>query len=318
MINLFLTYQCNLNCSYCFAAELAAEFPGEISRDAVSRISEWIETYGISSIGLLGGEPTMHSDIDGILESLRKAGVMISLFTNALFPRRLADTIVKTVSNVVVNYNPPRMYTRRQLNRIRDNLDALKSGGCRISFSKNFSSQYREFDYLLDACAVYGVRHIRYDISRPSLGRNNDFFDLESTRDIVDTIFDFATRCRELGIASGLDCCVPLCYFTPERRSVMKAISSKFSGICHPSIDIHPDLSASYCLPMRHICVDDVTAFAGEDALLEHFSHAVRRIRFENAFPLCNQCDDFRIRCQGGCLALRGAEHSFAAEEFIP
>ena len=81
----------------------------------------------------------------------------------------------------------------------------------------------------------------------------------------------------------------------------------KFSGVCHPSIDVHPDLSASYCLPMRDIVVPDVTAFSGQDALMWHFAERVRSIRQTNVSTDCLECKDFMRRCQGGCMALRRA-----------
>jgi hypothetical protein len=37
----------------------------------------------------------------------------------------------------------------------------------------------------------------------------------------------------------------------------------------HRTLDIHPDLSASYCLPMRHIPVPDVTRFANSERLMD-------------------------------------------------
>ena len=74
MINLFLTYQCNLNCSYCFATGLATEFPKEISHENFDLFLDWLKEHNIPAIGILGGEPTMHSRFEEILARLGEIG----------------------------------------------------------------------------------------------------------------------------------------------------------------------------------------------------------------------------------------------------
>jgi len=86
----------------------------------------------------------------------------------------------------------------------------------------------------------------------------------------------------------------------------------KFRGICHPSIDIHPDLSASYCLPLKDVAVRDVTAFASRDRLMHHFAATVRPWRFENVSENCLSCHDFKKKCQGGCMVTKMKERDAA------
>lgn len=305
MINLFLTYKCNLDCSYCFTTGLAPEFPKEISREKFVLFLDWLQEYKVPAIGILGGEPTMHSRFESMLAQLSEIGIAVVLFTNGIFPEKLIDPISKHMINVVVNYNEPSMYKQGQLDIVNRNLKALALGARRLTFSKNFCPGHTSIDYLIEACERYGVHHVRYDISKPSDNKQNDYFSIDETKNIMNTVVHFAAQCYNRGIKTGMDCCIPLCQLRASQRRFMEKISTKFSGICHPSIDVHPDLSVSYCLPLKHVMIKDVTSMPGEDALLRHFAESVKALRAIKTFDRCGECADFGKKCQGGCLALK-------------
>ncbi len=309
MINIFITYRCNLSCSYCFASELRSEYPEDMKAEQFGKLLEWMSAVSLPAAAFIGGEPTLHPRLPEMIEQTVEAGVTAVLFTNGLFPRELVDRLAPLVSNFVVNYNDPSLYTPEQSEKLHGTLSRLRELGARVTFSKNFSRQYREYEYLLKGCERYGVKSVRYDISRPSISGTNDHFAQSDTRQIISHIVNFVKACESQGVRTGLDCSVRLCDLKDEDRSYLERVSMKFSGVCHPSIDIHPDLSASYCLPMRDISVPDVTGFASQDALMWHFAKTVRSIRQTNVSQDCFDCKDFMRRCQGGCMALKRAGH---------
>ena len=305
IINIFVTYRCNLRCSYCFARELYDEFPQDMREQEFQRLLRWIRKTGVSTAAFIGGEPTMHAGIVPMIRETVAAGVTVTLFTNGLFSPDLVHNLSMYVSNFVVNFNDPVTYSSAQYKLLHENLARLSESGARITFSKNFSTGNINYAYLLDEAGRYGVRTIRYDISRPASSGTNDYYALNETRQLMDHIVAFVRACESRNIKTGLDCCLKFCELSGEDRAYLERVSMKFKGICHPSIDIHPDLSASYCLPMRHVSVTDVTAFANCEQLMHHFAEAVRPIRFENVSDECHNCHDFRRRCQGGCLAAK-------------
>jgi len=305
MINVFVTYRCNLACSYCFARELHAEYPEDLGEEHFARLLEWMRGALLPAVAFIGGEPTLHPRLADMVRRTAGAGISVVLFTNGLFPEELLDDLSGHVSNFVVNYNEPSLYTEAQRERLHANLSRIAESGARLTFSKNFSARYLEWDYLLEGAERYGVGAIRYDISRPSASGGNDHFTNADTGRVVSHIVRFVKACEARGIRTGLDCSVRLCDLKVEDRRYLERVSMKFSGVCHPSIDVHPDLSASYCLPMRDVCVPDVTAFPSQDALMWHFAEQVRPIRQANVSTDCLDCRDFMRRCQGGCLALR-------------
>ncbi|MEF2229614.1 MAG: radical SAM protein [Pseudodesulfovibrio sp.] len=318
MINLFVTYRCNLACSYCFARELHGEYPEDLSEANFERLLAWMSGASLPAAAFIGGEPTLHPRLADMVRRTALAGISVVLFTNGLFPEGLVEGLAGSVSNYVVNYNDPSLYTDAQRERLHANLERMAASNSRLTFSKNFSSRYLEWEYLVEGAERYGVRAVRYDISRPSVSGGNDHFTNDDTRAIVSHIVRFVKACETRNIRTGLDCSIRLCDLKVEDRRYLERVSMKFSGVCHPSIDIHPDLSASYCLPMRDVCVPDVTAFAGRDALMWHFAEQVRPIRQANVSTDCLDCRDFMRRCQGGCMALRrasGRQLSIAPED---
>lgn len=304
MLNIFLTYRCNLACPYCFARGLADLYPPALGRDDFARLLAWLEAYPVGGVALLGGEPTLHPDLPMMLTALHERGIMTALFTNGLFPPALRAVLAEKATNFVVNFNDRPLLSEGQRRLFHANLAYLRRQDCRLAFAKNFSADSLDYGGLLAACARYGVRHVRYDISRPDYRQGNVYYDLEKTRTVAGTVAAFARECEVRGIRTGLDCCIPLCFFAPEDREWLQAHATKFTGICHPSLDIHPDLSVSYCLPLRGVSAADCTAFPGEGALLRHFAGLAREMRFKPRLAGCETCGHFRRRCQAGCMAL--------------
>lgn len=305
MIKIFVTYRCNLACAYCFARELVHDHPGNMQTAAFERLLAWMKAASIPVAAFIGGEPTLHPGLVHMIEATCDAGISVVLFTNGLFDAGLADRLARRVSNFVVNYNDPDGYTPAQRARLDTTLSRLSKRGARITFSKNFFSDHLATDYLLDAARRYDVRAIRYDIARPGRGAANTFFSLDQTRTVFPHIVAFVRECEARGICTGLDCCLRWCDLSSEDCRYLQRVSMKLTGICHPSVDVHPDLSASYCLPLYDVRVPDVTAFGNTFGLMGHFAQMVRDRRFDVADDTCLACPDFKRTCQGGCLALK-------------
>ncbi len=305
MINIFVTYRCNLACSYCFARELQEEHPVDLQEEAFRKLLQWMKGAALPAVAFLGGEPTLHERLAEMVEGTAAAGVSVVLFTNGLFPRPLVDRLAGGVANFVVNFNDPRTYTAKQEALLHANLARLADLGARITFSKNFSANALDYGYLLEGAARYGVRFVRYDLTRPSGSAVNSFVTAAEARSILTHLVGFVRQCEARNIRTGLDCCVRLCDVTAGERRYLEGVAAKFTGICHPSVDIHPDLSASYCLPLRDVHVPDVTRFTSSQRLVEHFSAMVRPVRFEGVETECRECPDFMRFCQGGCMALK-------------
>jgi MoaA/NifB/PqqE/SkfB family radical SAM enzyme len=81
--DLYINTRCNFGCETCFLGDEYFAQDREMSRETAAAISEWLVHAGVRDVAIIGGEPTLHSDLVGIAEELRRVGIeQIRLITN--------------------------------------------------------------------------------------------------------------------------------------------------------------------------------------------------------------------------------------------
>lgn len=77
-----ITDQCNLNCVHCYIdARKKRQKPA--SKDAFLKVLEYLAEKGFRNVWVSGGEPLLHTELDGILASLYRMKYRIGISTNA-------------------------------------------------------------------------------------------------------------------------------------------------------------------------------------------------------------------------------------------
>jgi len=82
------TRRCNLDCGYCNEYDKTSDpVPLETMLSRIDRLAD----LGTTIITLSGGEPTMHPDLDAMIERIRERGAIATLITNGLLltPQRI-------------------------------------------------------------------------------------------------------------------------------------------------------------------------------------------------------------------------------------
>ena len=107
------TAGCNFRCPFCHNAPLV--LPELLREDFTEEdvLSFLKKRQGIlDGVAITGGEPLMHSRIDGFLEKLRELGYSIKLDTNGSFPEHLVSIVeAGLVDRVAMDIkNSPEMY----------------------------------------------------------------------------------------------------------------------------------------------------------------------------------------------------------------
>ncbi len=79
-----LTPRCNNRCRHCYINIPASETPknGELPRDLIEKVSTEAASLGVVWVLLTGGEPLLRTDFEEIYLSLRKKGLLVTVFTN--------------------------------------------------------------------------------------------------------------------------------------------------------------------------------------------------------------------------------------------
>lgn len=98
-LSIVATNKCQCSCPYCINSETDHNLNLPIEK-AVDNISKLHLEYGIKEAIILGGEPTLHPDIFGLIKNLRlKSGLeMIRLTTNGIKLKRNPEFIQQLVN----------------------------------------------------------------------------------------------------------------------------------------------------------------------------------------------------------------------------
>jgi MoaA/NifB/PqqE/SkfB family radical SAM enzyme len=94
-LQLFITNQCNLRCKGCFYAQnLGAE------KISFEDYKKKVETYRheVQKIILLGGEPTIHPELEKILQFNQEQELRTTIYTNGFNLKRLEDVDLRGIS----------------------------------------------------------------------------------------------------------------------------------------------------------------------------------------------------------------------------
>lgn len=154
ILTYFVTFRCNLACSYCdYAYDGYAGRHPEVDTASVLRILS-IAREGVPSVAFTGGEPLLRSDIVSIVRHARKIGFRpISLFTNALLL-------------------PDREEVLDEIDYLQISLDSLNAsrqdelcgrtglGGRLVSLVRRYARGQKEHGYRLNINSVVTERNI--------------------------------------------------------------------------------------------------------------------------------------------------------------
>lgn len=138
-LRISVTDRCNFRCTYCMPAEGMAWLPRSevLSFEEIHRIARvLVERYGIESIRLTGGEPTVRAHLPRLIEMLAGLGVDLALTTNGatlrLLARELADAGLKRINISIDSLRRERfadITKRDSLDKVLDGIDAAVEAG---------------------------------------------------------------------------------------------------------------------------------------------------------------------------------------------
>lgn len=328
MANVMMTDVCNLQCPYCFANEFVNKNKNEISEDAFDKAVEFIIGDGThNTVGLIGGEPTVHSQFEYLMRKLikdkRVNGIM--LYTNGILLNRFWDVVCHSKTHLLINCNSPKEIGQSQFDILLKNLDVLfntKMCGDRVTLGINMYNKQFEYGYMLDLLKRFNQKRVRFSIAVPNVDeeRNVDahsYFSVMKPR-----MLEFFHELLSNGIIPNFDCNkIPSCLLDEaELRAFDKYFENDFvkdnidkSNIvtvdvkCRPVIDIRQDLTAVRCFGLSETTKQNITDYTGIKELENYYVRTVDAYAYNTSY--CQKCNECHLRsvmkCTGGCLAYK-------------
>ncbi|MGN1345011.1 MAG: radical SAM protein [Traorella sp.] len=328
MANIMMTDVCNLHCPYCFANEFVNKDKNEITEEAFDKAVNFIVNDGTHSIvGLIGGEPTVHSKFDYFMRKLiadeRVKGIMV--YTNGILMDRYWDVLCHPKTHLLINCNSSKDIGETQFKKLCENLSILidqKLCKDRVTLGINMYSEDFDYQYLLDLLVKYKFHHVRVSITVPNMDEERNIDPHSYFLKIKPRMFQFFHELFQHEIIPNFDCNkIPSCLIKEsEFREFSRYMKSDFiskniakSNVisndvhCAPVIDIRQDLTAVRCFGLSECTKQDISKFAGIRELENYYLRTVDAFAYNTSY--CQKCVDCHLRkvlkCSGGCLAYK-------------
>lgn len=328
MANIMMTDVCNLHCPYCFANEFVNINKNEITEDAFDRAVNFIVGDGShSSVGLIGGEPTVHPKFDYFMRKLicdeRVRDIIV--YTNGIRMNHFWDVLCHPKTHLLINCNSPTDIGENQFMQLCDNLKILideKLCADRVTLGINMYSPNFEYNYLLELLLKYKLHRVRVSITVPNLDEKRNVNPHSYFLEIKGHMIEFFHKllCNE--IIPNFDCNkIPSCllengeldefscYLENDfiRKNISKSNITTTEVHCVPVIDIRQDLTAVRCFGLSSCTKQDISKFSGIKELENYYLRTVDAFAYNTSY--CNKCVDCHMRkvmkCTGGCLAYK-------------
>jgi cyclic pyranopterin phosphate synthase len=138
-LRISVTDRCNFRCTYCMPAEGMKWLPRDqvLSFEEIERIARvCVQQFGVDSIRLTGGEPTVRAHLPVLVGKLAALGADLALTTNGAMLRTMAgDLVAAGLRRVNISLDTLRRdrfvtLTRRdELGNVLDGIEAAKEAG---------------------------------------------------------------------------------------------------------------------------------------------------------------------------------------------
>lgn len=321
MPNIAITTYCNLHCPYCFADTMInTEDIKNISLEQFENVLTWLERDKhnpmATSIGLIGGEPTLHpkfKEILSITETFLKRNCNKGiLFTNGVYLEKFLPFIPSEM-DILLNINTPSAMTEEQWNKMNNTLSRLNLYGWlgtpRATIGCNICMEIEDYSFLWDIVDKYNINHVRTSVTAPTKTEYKNDKDKYYTL-LIPRFLKFAKEAKKRNITLGKDCnFIPFCYYknNEDLQLVTEVLESPpgrdMIPHCGPVVDITPDFMASSCFGAYDLV--NCAQFDNYESLVYYLLNKNVMPRFlTNNTGKCKDCEKHKLlQCQGGCLA---------------
>jgi len=201
---------CNLRCPICHAAHLVTD-SGELESIPVSTVADCLGRHQgwIDGVVISGGEPTLHANLDAMIEEFRSHGAMVKLDTNGTRPEVLESLLERKLLDAIsMDVKAPfdgRYYQAAgcecDIDAIRRSTQIIMRSNIEYEFRTTVCPTFTGLDELRDiAAAIRGAKkHILQqfrpgDCLDPAM---NDVkpYPRETLRDFAAEIRDYVALC---------------------------------------------------------------------------------------------------------------------------
>lgn len=316
MANIALTSRCNLKCEYCFAHDLTEKGDGDITKDTFLEILDFLKDEG--QIGLIGGEPLLHNEINDFLAILNNSYYVnsVMVFTNGIYLDRVDKELLSHKIHFLVNVNSSEQIGKSNLEKIRENIKNLLyyMPKTHLTIGINIYKENQDFTDQLSILKEFKFNRVRLSVVIP---RDKEMGAFSYYNKMKPTLLSLCKKLKKIGVMPAYDCnAIPSCVYEEKELDFLSSLTYEnehekriFTGeasVCAPIVDIYPDKTATRCFGMSNykVKIDD---FKSIGDLKNHFFMEIdTRLVHKLSKSECGECYKQRVfGCFGGCLCYK-------------
>jgi KxxxW cyclic peptide radical SAM maturase len=318
-LTLYPSMQCQQKCNFCFLSKAAK------NNQSLPDVSHWLDLIreakelGVSSIALLGGEPTLYPGLTSIIKVCQEVDVNLGITSNGIHVPPAAIEAVRDHHNTMFCFSLVSLNSERHRRHTgvsnRHVIDTICSfGEEQIPFNVNtigIGQSLQELKDLADFCANKGAR-VWFLNMYFLKGRMPDLFPGLPWYTRVNAVIEEYVRAH-YGDRLAYQMFGCQLYWTYPNEQIKRGPASTHynqmirgcaAGI--NQLEVLPDGTALPCIQMDpndfacgNVFRDGLKAVWTRSPLLE-----ILRCKEPPANDLCRQCD-WLVTCNGGCRARR-------------
>jgi MoaA/NifB/PqqE/SkfB family radical SAM enzyme len=312
-LSLSLTMACQLNCSYCISAGMAADVHNEMSLATAEAVLDWAVQRGVRRIGFTGGEPTLYSRFDEIVRMIRGKGMQWYLATNGLVStQRMAEVAGGKPLFVTMHLAPEILASQSHLELYVKNAMVLAENQTPVAMRVNFDHPDTDLETVFDIARRAGIGEIRAAIPVPNIGRNNQYVRFDRPEAFGTLLDRFVKSAGHAGIRPILTKPFFPCKLPPEAlRTFLSNGSLSVNCPVHlhefsNNMIVYPDATFLPCLGLSLRTRRSLLEYADLTAAASVFRPAVRDALHQPALTSCETCPLWTGgRCIGICPSYR-------------
>jgi len=308
-MNIILNNYCNLNCKYCFAKGVMSKNKRHMTMEDFNYSLDFLKQSSERVVKLLGGEPTLHPNFNGIIYSIKSDSYFegMLLFTNGYFDKETLRSL-KYFSKykelyLLINLNHPDDIGKEAYNNILDNIKALnKIQSIQITLSLNIYKKEQDFKYFIDVYEDVDLNFVRWSLSVPTEEKDKSN-PTKYIKKLIPTAIRFIKETSNLGLSVTTDCFqIPICLLNNKDLRLL-ALSGKdnIGKPCSPIIDVKPNLKIIRCFALDSHEVD-LKDFSNIEELRYYFSNEIDK-KQEPSFDKCKSCASYK-KHEKSCVCL--------------
>lgn len=283
-MRVYITEKCNAKCKTCFNASSRSE--SEMTLSDFNRLCQYLSENGITTLKIMGGEPTIHNEFEKIVSSAQEYFETISIFTNGL-NNRIKNIKLRDNDSIVFNFSFNKTLNENNL--------FFENGG-----KRNLEIQvHKETDEKALLNRILEIASINKEKTHISLTldcTSNIFIEKPYIIPKLRYIEDGLTK-REFSF--GYDHKMPACYLYNT------GLHPSSLGMCnfHSSGLIGADLKLRFCNQYSEKILEiyQNDRFLPWNIVRNHLLNAYYKLQVKALDKICSNCIFFGSKCNGGC-----------------